>query len=315
MKSFKNLEEQINILKNKGVIISDEKSAKDKLLIGNFYNIINGYKTPFLVQISPEKYISGCTFEEIYELYNFDRNLRSIIFPAILNIENKLRSLIVYYFSEKYGESNYLTLDNFDLSPIASPEVQLDRRKYILELITSINNSLSKAVGKKEYITHYITKYGFVPLWVLVNDLTLGQLSKFYSLMKQPEKIKVSMYWANLKHTELESFMKTLSYFRNLCAHDDRVYNARSIYPIPDTVVHKNLNILQNANNNYQYGKKDFLSLLIVLKILLSSEEFTSIINKIYGRIRSLQQKIGSIPIEKITSVMGLNFNINDMKK
>ncbi len=315
MKSFKNLDEQIQILKNKGVTILDEESAKNKLLIGNFYNIINGYKTPFLAQSNPEKYIEGCTFEEIYELYNFDRNLRSIIFPAILNIENKLRSLIVYYFSERYGESNYLTLDNFDLLPLANPKIQLERRRYVLELIASFNSSLSKAVGQKEYITHYISKYGFVPLWVLVNDLTLGQLSKFYYLMKQPEKIKVSKYWINLKYTELESFMKTLSFFRNLCAHDDRIYNARSVYPIPDTAIHRSLNILQNANNNYQYGKIDFLSLLIVLKLLLSLEEFKPIINKIQGRVISLQQKITSIPIEKITSVMGLNFNINDMKK
>lgn len=315
MKSFKNLNEQIEILKNKGLIIRDEEDAKNKLLIGNFYNIINGYKSPFLEKSESEKFIKGCTFEEIYELYTFDRNLRSIIFPAILTIENKLRSLIAYYFSERYGHANYLALDNFDLPPNATLELKLKRRTYVLELISSIHSTLSIAVEKKEYITHYISKYGFVPLWVLVNDLTFGQLSKFYSLMKQPEKIKVSMYWDNLKYTDLESFLKTLSFFRNLCAHDDRIYNARSVYPIPDTEVHNKLLVKKNQNGNYQCGKKDFLSLLIVLSALLSEEEFTPIINKIHGRIRSLQEKIKCISIDKITSVMGIDFNINRIKK
>ncbi len=315
MKSFKNLNEQIEILKNKGVIIRDEEDAKNKLLIGNFYNIINGYKSPFLEKSEPEKFIEGCTFEEIYELYTFDRNLRSIIFPAILTIENKLRSLIAYYFSEKYGHANYLALDNFDLPPNATPELKLKRRTYVLELISSIHSTLSIAVEKKEYITHYISKYGFVPLWVLVNDLTFGQLSKFYSLMKQPEKIKVSMYWDNLKYSDLESYLKTLSFFRNLCAHDDRIYNARSVYPIPDTEAHNKLLIKRNMNGNYQCGKKDFLSLLIVLSALLSKEEFTPIVNKLNGRIRSLQEKIKCIRIDEITSAMGLDFSINKLKK
>ena len=206
-------------------------------------------------------------------------------------------------------------MDNFDLPPNATSELKLKKTAYVLDLISSIHSTLSNAVEKKEYITHYITKYGFVPLWVLVNDLTFGQLSKFYSLMKQPEKIKVSMYWNNLKYSELESYMKTLSFFRNLCAHDDRIYNARSVYPIPDTEVHKKLSIKKNINDNYQSGKKDFLSLLIVLNALLSKEEITPIINKIYGRIRSLQEKIKCIEIDRITSVMGLTFSINNIKK
>ena len=315
VKEFKNLEEQIHILKNKGIVISNELDTQNKLLIGNFYNIVNGYKTPFLKSDQSNTFTEGCSFEEIYELYNFDRNLRSIIFPAILSIENKLRSLIAYYFSEKYGNSNYLSLENFDLLPNSSQESRLKRRAYVLELIASMHNTISNAVGKKEYITHYISKYGFVPLWVLVNDLTLGQLSKFYSLMKQPEKIKISKYWKNLKYVELESFMKTLSYFRNLCAHDDRIYNARSVYPISDTDIHENLSIQKDPSGNYLSGKKDFLSLLIALKSLLSEEEFIIVLEKITVEIQNLQQNIQCISIEKITTRMGLDFDINDMKK
>ena len=111
MKEFKTYQEQIEILKSRGIVINNEEFALEKLQEDNYYNIINGYKDLF---IDSNQYIQGTTFEEIYSLFEFDRNLKSILLKNILIVENILRTLIAYNFSLKYGNDNYLKIDNFE---------------------------------------------------------------------------------------------------------------------------------------------------------------------------------------------------------
>lgn len=110
MKDFKTKEEQINILKTRGMSFDDEENAKKILLNNNYYNIINGYKDLFLDSTNRLSYKPGTKFEEIYALYEFDRQLRNIFLEYILKIENSMRSLIAYYFSQSYGNDNYLKI-------------------------------------------------------------------------------------------------------------------------------------------------------------------------------------------------------------
>lgn len=138
MKEFKTIEEQINILKSKGIIINNQKKAYKILLNNNYYNIINGYKDIFL---NDNKYIKNTSFEEIYSMYEFDRSLRNIFLEYILKIENQIRSLIAYYFSKYHGNKNYLIIDNFETFkytnvPIKTKEKQV---KHIQSLIGNIN--------------------------------------------------------------------------------------------------------------------------------------------------------------------------------
>ncbi len=315
MKDFKNLDEQILEIKNKGIIITDELNVKDILLRCNYYNVINGYKRPFIVSNDPETFASDTQFEEIFSMYNFDRQIREIIFSFILKIENTLRSLIAYYFSEAHGNSNYLVLDNFDTLQLASEKKSTIRKAKIMELISSINSTIASAISKKDYILHYISKYGFVPMWVLVNDLSFGQLSKFYTVMLPAEKIKVAQYWNTILHSDLESYIVTLSSFRNLCAHDDRIYCSKIVNNIPDTEYHELLNIEKNENGNYNHGKHDFFSLLIVFKILLPSDDFSNLFNKVRGRLWSLKSKINSDSYNKVLYLMGIPSNWEELKK
>ena len=90
------------------MIINDESMVKEILTIHNYYNVINGYKELFCCrdENNNEKFINGTTFDELYALYCFDRELRSIIFKYTLQIENTLRTLISYVFSKYHGVEN-----------------------------------------------------------------------------------------------------------------------------------------------------------------------------------------------------------------
>ena len=81
MKEFKTIDEQIDLLKSRNVSFTNETEAKKILLNNNYYNIINGYKDLFIENNNVFK--QGTTFEEIYALYDFDRQLRNIFLEFI----------------------------------------------------------------------------------------------------------------------------------------------------------------------------------------------------------------------------------------
>lgn len=305
MKEFKTYDEQIELLKSRGLKFEDEKFALNKLQEDNYYSIINGYKDLFLDEEDGNKFKNNVTFEEIYSLFEFDRNIKSIFLKNILVVENILRTLIAYNFSEKYGNDNYLKLDNFETlkNSGCNKKKYQERIEQIQKLICNMQQDISNNIRKKPYINHYILNYGFIPLWVLVNAISLGRLSQFYSLMDQSVRVKVSKHW-DVKEEELDQFIKNLSYFRNLCAHDERLYNATNNQNITDTIHHDFLNIPKN-NGNYVYGKNDLLSLVIVLKMLLPNDKFNTMCNQIEGRMKSLEKKITSINVSEVFDSMG----------
>ncbi len=315
MKDFKTYGEQIELLKSRGLVIENEQFTLEKLEEDNYYSIINGYKDLFLDKFDNNKYLENTTFEEIYALFEFDRNIKSILLKNILAVENILRTLIAYNFSEKYGNDNYLKIDNFETlkGSGCSQKKYQERVEQIQKLICNMQLDISNNIKKKPYINHYILNYGFVPLWVLVNSISLGRLSQFYSLMDQAVRIKVSVHW-NVMEKDLNQFVKNLSYFRNLCAHDERLYNAVNNQNIPNTIYHSNLN-LNKISNNYIQGKNDLFSLVITLKILLPKEKFNTLCNQLEGRMISLTKKINNIKVDSVFNCMGFPKNWLDIKK
>ena len=158
MKDFKTYHDQMELLKTRGLIIENEDFALEKLKENNYYNIINGYKDLFITLGTKDNFITGTTFEEIYYLYDFDRVLKNILFKEILKVENILRSLIAYNFSEKYGNDNYLKMDNFETlkGSNCSPRKYEERVEQIQTLLANIQGDISRSISKKNYINHYI---------------------------------------------------------------------------------------------------------------------------------------------------------------
>ena len=123
-KQFKNLDEQIQIFKSKGLVIDDEEYAKKVLLRENYF-FLTGYRHVFMQSDNPREYIPGTTFEELYSLFLFDRRFRNLIFKNLLIIENNTKSIISYQLSKKYGykEREYLKEKNFTKIPEKQAQV------------------------------------------------------------------------------------------------------------------------------------------------------------------------------------------------
>lgn len=347
-KIFSTYDKQLDVLKSRGLIINDDDKVKEILKNENYYNIINGYKDLFLVTtnttnatsttvttetmitidtmvttdtiittdskvsektkitiITPEKYISGVNFDELYAVYKFDRELRNIFFKKILILENQIKSLIAYKFSEKYGHDDYLKIDNFE-----SP-----KKVEIIKLIANIHSDIARQLGKDKSLNHYLEDHGYIPLWVLIKIFTFGRLSIFYGLMKEADRRSISMMLTDqytILEKDLKHYMKIISIFRNLCAHEERMYDFKCLSQnkrpinVPISVIHTNLNI-PNGNG--------FFDLLISLKLLLSKEDFLKLFEKLKIAIDNLDREISSIKLDDILKSMLFPANWKDITK
>ena len=100
IKTFKTIEEQIEILKSKGLVINYYEDAKEILLRENYF-FVSGYRHLFMKSSKDRMFITGTTFEELYALFNFDRQLRNVFFKNLLIIENNCKSIFSYQMSKK----------------------------------------------------------------------------------------------------------------------------------------------------------------------------------------------------------------------
>ncbi len=108
-KEFKTIEEQIEILKKRNLIIQNKDKAINIFENNNYYYLINGYKDLFINREQKiEIFQENATLEEIYSLYRFDSDLRMHFLKYILQIERKINTYIAYEFSKSYGHKNYL---------------------------------------------------------------------------------------------------------------------------------------------------------------------------------------------------------------
>ena len=182
-KQFLTYGEQITFLEEKkGLMISDKEYAKKILLKIGYFPLINGYKEVFKQSIN-DQFQKGTTFEDIYELYSFDNELRNIFLKYILMAERNIKSSLSYHFCKEYGDlqSDYLSVNNYDYT---------GKKKNVINKMVKIMSGQLRYDSDYVYIRHYMTTYQYVPLWVLMNVFTIGQLSKIYAVRKVVYRLK-----------------------------------------------------------------------------------------------------------------------------
>ena len=272
MKEFTTYEEQINILKSRNLIIDDEVEFEEILKDTGYYNLINGYSSFF--KDEDDIYIRNTSSDNIKSLYDFDKKLRDIVYKYAMLIESRFKSLVSYTFSKYHGENHlkYLMRENFDKDPAKEEKIaKLINECY--DIIKACSNKESKKY--RQCIGHYVTNYGFVPLWVLIRAMTFGDVSIFYANMTLPEKTEIAKEYG-LKPSQLEIMIKMLVSFRNAVAHDERIFCKRLYQSsLPTKLkVYDYLQVPRNDHNVPIVGRNDFYSLIIIFKYLLKPLQF-----------------------------------------
>lgn len=234
-KTFKTIDEQIDILKEKGLVIDDIDYAKDILLRENYFFLM-GYRHLFIKSERDRTFINGTNFRELYAMFNFDRQVRNIIFKNILIVENNAKSIMSYQLSRKYGikEKHYLNPKNFN--------TDASKRKQVNDLLKKMQRQIRVNGGQHAATQHYMTNYGYVPLWIVVKVLSFGIISELFSILKPEDQQAIADIY-DLSPECLCQYFPIMSNYRNLCAHEDILFDHRSQRVIEDNKYHYYLNI------------------------------------------------------------------------
>lgn len=207
------IKDQINNLQEIGLIINDEEYAEKILNDISYFRLVKAYSLN--LKVKNGNYSKSVTFEHLVELYLFNANFRQILFPEIEKIEINIRCRISNYFADTYGVLGYKDSKNF-----ANP---MYHRNFIRDIEEEIKRN-SKAPFVKNFRENYVD--GDLPMYALVEVFSFGTLSKFFKNMKNTDKKAIAATFG-VGYTYFESWIESIAYVRNICAHYGRLYNAK----------------------------------------------------------------------------------------
>lgn len=226
-------EQQVEILENRGVVVTDRQYCINELKKINYYRFI-AYLLPF--KISNDQY-KNISFEKAMGIYFFDIRLRSIITEILEEIEISMRTKIAYTLGHKYGPIGYMD------------EKIYKYEESFIKLKGEIENAIDK---RKDTLVakHHFNKYGGnFPIWVVIEFFSFGLLSKLYKNLKDEDKNLICKETYVPTHIHLESWLHALAALRNNCAHYSRLYYI--IFSIKPKKLRKNQNWLNHRLFTY----------------------------------------------------------------
>jgi abortive infection bacteriophage resistance protein len=271
------ISDQINLLKARGLNFPDEDRAKKYLSNISYYRL-SAYSLPFQVHgDTNHTFIPNIEFDQILELYLFDRELRLIIFDAIERTEIALRTQIINQFCTAYGahwfEDPIHFHNNYKYSKnLAKLDEEIDRSSEV-------------------FIKHYKNKYtnpARPPVWMCFEIASMGLLSKIYSDLKMSQAKKNVAFHFKLGHPNvLESWMLSISYVRNICAHHSRIWNrVLTLKPMLPNITGNIWLVNRNIQGNKLYA---FLCILLYMRKVVNPNSSFAV------KIKSLLHKYPNV--------------------
>lgn len=210
-KPFKSINEQIDILKQRGLIIQDMQYAYRVLSHVNYYRL-SGYT---LTLRKNNEFYKNVTLEQVMQIYNFDAELRVALLYLLEYIEVSFRTHIGYFHSQKYGPLGYVNKSTF--------KNELHYESFYQEILKLIKENEKNEI----FIKHHNEKYeGQFPFWVIVELMSFGCLSRaFKNLHDDVKRIICKEHYSPIPYDYIENWLQGFVVLRNICAHRGRLYN------------------------------------------------------------------------------------------
>ena len=298
-KPFITYQQQISLLQSKHLIIGDAAKAEKILAEVGYFTLIGGYKHPFKNKTT-RMYRDGVTFEDIVALYRFDEALRHLFLRYLLKIERRIKSRVAYVFCEAHGDSQteYLNPANYVRDPHKSQGIQ--------RLISTLSR-LATQTTDYPYINHHQAVHHNVPLWVLINAVTFGSVSKMFGFLPQTLRSKIARYYP-LNIRQLDQVLSVLTKYRNACAHSERLFSYVTHDDIPDLLLHAKLHIPMRGTQ-YVNGKHDLFAVVVAFRYLLPSTEFITFKGELSREIEKFIKECTALPEQDLLKAMGFPSN------
>lgn len=256
-KPFISFEEQLKKLICRGLGVENQGRAINILKYNSYYRL-RAYTYPFQDNTDAKHpFIQKVSIEEIYDLYNFDRKLRSLLFQALEKIEIAFRTQIIYQFAKTYGSHWQL-----------EPRIFKDTARFARHL-ELLNNEVERS--KETFINHYHEKYAaptHPPCWMSLEISSFGTLSMIYQNLKPgKEKDAVAENLGLKKIRTLENWIFCFNHLRNICAHHSRLWNKR-LTALPFLPYNEKQPFLNKKEINEIYPNKVYAIICCIYYIL-----------------------------------------------
>lgn len=213
-KPSKSIQEQITLLQSRDMLFRNINAAPHFLNNISYYRL-KGYWWEFQDDKVNHHFAPNSFFEDVIDLYNFDRQFRLIVFNAIERIEIALRTKLIYHLSQSFGPHWYLL-----------PSLFQDQKRFT-SFLEKLNLDMSNS-SEEFIVKHFQNHPNELPeSWKALEVLTLGTLSKLYSNLKHqlPEKNKIATEFGLYNQKYLVSWLLTITVIRNIIAHHSRLWN------------------------------------------------------------------------------------------
>lgn len=248
------IEQQIELLIERGLDIPDRQQAETHLNFIGYYRL-SAYALPFQSggkALERHHFKLGTTFEQVLDLYIFDRKLRLLVMDAIERIEVAIRAAISNVVSIKYSPHWFLKTELFERN----------HDSCLTQLKKDIN--YDNPNKQERFIKHYYHNYTepeIPPSWMVMEVLMLGTVSKLYSNLTIDLKKEIAFLFG-VDHTVLKSWLYSLSCLRNLCAHHSRLWNRT--FTIKPKILNK---VKIHVSNDDNFFAQTFVLIRILQKI------------------------------------------------
>lgn len=233
--NYMSIDDQIEKLKAQHLTFFNINAAKNQLKIFGYSNIIKSYRDPYVIASDGKKiFRSGVSFEQVYSLYIFDKNLRIAVMAAMLDLEEYIKEITANVIAQSFGthQDQYLQYRNY----------QNKRKVKYRFSLPGILDTLKKTLETdKEPIHHYMEKYGMVPPWILFKSVYFSTIVNYIDQLKAREQqiIVQQIYSLNdqlSQEAQIRLMMDTLYIsleYRNMAAHGGRIYNYKCKRQLP----------------------------------------------------------------------------------
>ena len=213
-KQYKDIPDLIDLLKTRGLIIDDEAKAQSYLARIGYFRL-SAYFYPLLeLPKTTHKYKSGSTFEQVLDLYRFDRKLRLLFFNEIEKIEIAIRSAMINTACEHFNDTYWITQSRYFYN-----------RNYFVSSMNEIDSEFSKS--REDFIEHFKNTYNdpYPPVWMIAEILPLGNICRIYKNINDLNLKKKIARQFGLQPVAFESWIMTIAGLRNICCHHNRLWN------------------------------------------------------------------------------------------
>ena len=264
----------------------------DILKTYGYYNIINLYKSPF---VHNGKYDANIDFLKLFSLHEIDSEIKGVLYLALFQAEQKLKTTIAYEFAKKYGPFDDTIMDGY-IDPYLIKEnfnnkILLKNKKEKCESVINTLNSIIDYNANYPPFAHYSKVHGHIPIWVLINKLTFGNVKNFYTVLKIQDQIAQNF---SLSPSELRIIINLLHQVRNDCAHGENFFMQK--YPS----LKSSIKLVESFKSTYGFGKNknmgNLFKVLIALKFILPRNNYPQLCNSIDHSIFELMGKKTVIP-------------------